>query len=207
MSADLPDIDPPHVHGRRGGLPVWLEWATSVSALVISVSSIFIAVHNSHDADKALKAQTYPYLDQDHSDATPTGERVLSVGFVNNGVGPAHEQSFRIKAHGRYFTSFDALIADAVGSADLKTVHEALHPLMNRMPTRFIPANTNRFVFETKLTDANAAWWNKVKDASDRWVMEVCYCSVFQECWTRVDTDPPQPAKACKRDEATEFNP
>ena len=204
MSFDGPDLDPPHPRSGAG-LPRWLEWVTSISALVVSVSSIVIAVHNGHNADRALQAQTYPYIDQDRSDATPDGRERLSIGFVNNGVGPAHEQSFRIRMGGRYATSLDDLIANAVGPADLKAVRAALGPLVNTVPTRFIPANSSQFVFQTTRTDANARWWDMLDQASKSWRMEVCYCSVFGECWTRLDVETPRPVKACKRDEATEY--
>jgi hypothetical protein len=206
MSFDPPEPpDVGHRHGR-GPIPTWLEWLTSLSALVVSICSIFIAVHNSHDADKALAAQTYPYLDLDRSDATPSGQKVLSIGFVNNGVGPAHEQSFRLKAHGQYVTSLDTLLAGAVGRDNVKAAHLALVPLVNHVPTRFIPANTNRFVFQTTRTATNAKWWDLLDKDSDGWVMEVCYCSVFNECWTRREDTPPRKVAACHRDEATEFN-
>jgi hypothetical protein len=204
VSFDPPDIDPPH--RRSGRLPAWLEWVTSISALVISVSSIFIAVHNGHDADKALQAQTYPYIDQDRSDATPAGVKRLSIGFVNNGIGPAHEESFRIKVGGRYVTSLDDLIASAVGPADIKAVRAALLPLVNNVPTRFIPANSTQYVFQMTYTDANARWWDLMDKASESWRLEVCYCSVFGECWTRLDSTAPKPVAVCKRDEAAEFN-
>lgn len=205
MSFDPPDID--LSQRRRGGLPAWLEWVTSIAALVVSVSSIVIAVHNGHNADKALAAQTYPYLEQDRSEATLTGEKRLSIGFVNNGVGPAHEQSFRIRLrNGRYATSLDQLIVDAIGpDADLKAVHKALYPLVNSVPTRFIPANNNQFVFQMTRTDANGRWWDMLDEASRSWGLEVCYCSVFGECWRRIDTAAPKPVKACRRDEATEY--
>lgn len=205
MSFDAPEIDPPERSGS-GRLPAWLEWVTSISALVVSVSSIVIAVHNGHNADKALQAQTYPYLDQDRSDATPDGRKRLTIGFVNNGVGPAHEQSFRIKAGGRYATSLDDLIVGAVGAADAKAAREALRPLTNTVPTRFIPANSSQFVFQTTRTEANGRWWDRLDDASKSWGLEVCYCSVFDECWSRADAAPPKPVKACRRDEASEYS-
>ncbi len=189
MSFDAPDITTPEAR-RRGGLPAWLEWVTSISALVVSISSIFIAVHNGHNADKALEAQTYPYLEQDRSDATPTGEKRLSVGFVNNGIGPAHEESFRIKVGGRYVTSLNELISSIVGPADITAVRHDLHTLVNRVPTRFIPANSTQFVFQMTRTEANARWYDAIDKASESWRMEVCYCSVFGACWTRVAADP-----------------
>ena len=205
MSFDAPDLDPPERRGS-GRLPAWLEWVTAISALVVSVSSIVIAVHNGRNADKALQAQTYPYLDQDRSDATPDGRERLTIGFVNNGVGPAHEESFRIRAGGRYATSLDDLIAAAVGAANVQAARAALRPLTNTVPTRFIPANSSQFVFQTTRTEANGRWWDRLDDASKTWSLEVCYCSVFGDCWTRIDAAPPKPVKACNRDEATEYS-
>ena len=199
---DLPDFEP---RRPRGAVPTWLEWLTSLSALVVSICSIFIAVHNSHDADKALAAQTYPYLDQGMSNATPEGASRLSLDLMNHGVGPAHEESLRLRIGDRYVKSLHELIALAVGSADAREAQIALHPYVNKIATRFIPANATQFIFQMTKTPDNARWWKMMDDASQNWVIETCYCSVFHECWTRVDEDAPKPVKACKRDEATEY--
>jgi hypothetical protein len=202
MSLDGPEFE---TRRRSGVLPAWLEWVTSISALVVSVCSIFIAVHNGHDADKALQAQTYPYLELGRSDSTPEGEKRLSIEMINEGVGPAHEESFRIKVGDRYVTSLDSLIATAVGGAAAKAARAALDPLSSGLPTRFIPANSSQFVLRTTRTDANARWWDAFDKASQTWTLEVCYCSVFGECWKRINHGPTEPVKACRRDEATEY--
>ena len=205
MSIDDPGLEPAHRRRRGGGLPIWLEWLTSISALVVSVSSIFIAVHNGHDADKMVKAQSYPYLDQGRSESTLDGKPRLSVDLINRGVGPAHEESFRIKIGSHYATSLDELIAGAVGPADAKAARGALDPLTNGLLTRFIPANGSQFIFQMNRTKANARWWDMVDKSSRAWSLEVCYCSVFDECWSRVGQAAPQLVKVCSRDEPTEF--
>jgi hypothetical protein len=202
MSLDGPEIEKRH---RSGALPVWLEWLTSISALVVSVCSIFIAVHNGHDEDKMVQAQSYPYLDMGRNDRTLDGGSQLSVTLLNRGVGPAHEESFRVRDGNHFATTLDELIAGAVGPADAKAARATLDPLTSGMLTRFIPANTNQFIFQIDRTDANARWWDKLDEASHSWRLEVCYCSVFKECWTRLNQAPPEPVKACQRDEATEY--
>jgi hypothetical protein len=205
MSFDPPDPPDFDYRPRRGGVPSWLEWLTSLSALVISASSIFIAVHNSHDADKALEAQTYPYIDQGPSNATPEGVARLSIDLMNHGVGPAHEQSLRIKNGDHYVRTLRQLIAEAVAPDDAHEAYLALHPFTNRMPTRFIPANTTQFIFQMTKTPQNARWWDKMDAASQHWSIETCYCSVFRECWLRMNDEQPTPVKACHRDEATQY--
>ncbi|MBS0331903.1 MAG: hypothetical protein JSS35_03990 [Proteobacteria bacterium] len=207
MTFDPPDPPDFDYRPRPGAVPGWLEWLTSLSALVVSISSIFIAVHNSHDADKALAAQTYPYLDQGPSNATPDGTYRLSIDLMNHGVGPANEQSLRIRVGDHYFHNVDELIAAAVGAQDAAAARVALNPYTNSVPTRFIPANTTQFIFQMTRTPQNADWWRLMNKASQTWVIETCYCSVFKECWVRVNQDPPTPVKACKRDPAQEFTP
>lgn len=203
MSLDAPE--PPDLR-RTGSLPRWLEWITAVSALVVSVSSIFIALHNEQSQDKLVKATSYPYLDVAGSDQTPDGIRRISVDLVNQGVGPAHEQSLTIKVGDHYATSYADLIAATFGPADAAAALEALQPTRNIQPTRFIPANSSQFVFRVLPTKANDRWWRKLDDLSPKWVFNVCYCSVFKECWTRRQDEEPVAVKACHRDEAREYN-
>src|SRR5450631_3253405 len=115
MSPDLPE--PPHRH-HGGALPRWLEWTTAIAALVVSVSSIFIAIRNGDIENRMLKANSFPYLYGGVSDATPEGGDQISIDFVNNGVGPANEKSLKVKVGGRYVTSVKDLIRTAVGPAD-----------------------------------------------------------------------------------------
>src|SRR5690348_7778606 len=115
MSLDAPpEVHPPHDHKPKGeGLgrpPPWLEWLTSIAALVVSISSIFIAVHHGDTMDRLVKANSFPYVIAGVSDARPDGRESLYIHLINNGVGPADERSFRIKIGDRYVTSMDELI-------------------------------------------------------------------------------------------------
>src|SRR3954452_17056651 len=113
MTSDLPE--PPHVRHGGGALPRWLEWLTSISALVISVSSIFIAIHNGHNEDKMVQAASYPYLEVSRDNATPEGEKRLSLNLLNQGVGPAHEESLTVRVGDHYATSLADLMRTVLG--------------------------------------------------------------------------------------------
>lgn len=203
MSLDGPEIEKPH---RSGALPVWLEWVTSVSALVISVSSIFIAIHNGHDEDKMVQAQSFPYLETSRDNATPEGEPLLSLNLLSEGVGPAHEQSLIVRVGDRYVTSVKDLITTVVGPDEAPGAIDALRYTVNTQPTRFLPANKTQFIFRIRRSEANARWWDMIDKSRASWRVDVCYCSVFHDCWVRHDDQEPTPVKACKRDEPHEFN-
>ena len=199
------DIEPTHRH-RSGGLPIWLEWITAISALIVSVCSIAIALHNGQIENKMLKANSFPYLVGVISDATPEGRQQISMDFYNNGVGPADEQSLKISVDGRYVTSVPDLITTALGPQDAQGALPLLHGLHNTIRTRFIAAKGDQFVFRIAKTPENTTAWDKLDATQARWHVEYCYCSVFDECWA-VRGETHTAVKACKRDEPHEFKP
>lgn len=202
-----PEVHQPHTH-HRGGLPRWLELAIAVTALITSISSIFIAVHHGQIMEKLVEANSFPYLQGGISDATPAGERVLSLDFFNRGVGPAHQKSLRVKFEDRYVTSTKELFAASLGADRAADALDALIVLRNGVQTRFIPGGEQQFVFRLPKTAENAPYWEQLEVAQARWSVEYCYCSVFEECW-RVPGkwQEPIPVQACHRDEANEFMP
>jgi hypothetical protein len=206
MSPDLPE--PPHRH-HGAGLPRWLEWTTAIAALVVSVSSIFIAIRNGDIENRMLKASSFPYLYGGVSDAAPDGRDQISIDFANNGVGPANEESLKVKVGDRYVTSVKDLIRAAVGPADADAATKALmaKEVRNHVPTRFIAAKGDQFVFRIPKTPENSRYWEMLdRSANTPWRVEYCYCSVFEECWKASD-ERHVPVKACKRDEPHEFIP
>jgi hypothetical protein len=201
MSLDGPETERRH---RSAALPIWLEWLTSVSALVISISSIFIAIHNGHDEDKMVQAQSFPYLEIGRDYNSTEGE--LSLNLVNEGVGPAHEQSLTLRVGDRYVTSVKDLITTVVATDEAPEALKSLNVSTSVAPTRFLPATKSQFLFKIRRSEDNARWWNMVAESRHAWRVTACYCSVFKECWIRHDEQEPTPVKACKRDEPHEFN-
>jgi hypothetical protein len=206
MSLDLPD--PPHHPHGGSSLPRWLEWTTAISAVIVSVASIFIAIHNGEIENRMLKANSYPHLFGGVSDVNPDGADRISLDLVNNGVGPASERSLKVKIRGRYVTDVKDLVRTIVGPADGDKAAELLKDYHNGVHTRFIAAKDAQFVFRIDKTPQNARYWDLLAASQDRseWQIEYCYCSVFEECWAAIG-ETYTPVKACKRDEAHEFKP
>jgi hypothetical protein len=204
---ETPEVHIPHAP-HRGGLPRWLELVITVTALITSISSIAIAVHHGSIMEKLVQANSIPYLTGGFSSATQQGEKVLSLDLVNRGVGPAHEKSLRVKVDDRYVKSMSEFFSASLGAEHASQAKEILHPLWNRVPTRFVPAGQSQFVFSLRRTPENAELWDLLQKDLERWNVEFCYCSVFQDCWNVQSQDTePKHVKECRRDEAREFIP
>jgi hypothetical protein len=208
-----PEVHHPHGRHGGGGLPQWLELMIAGTALVTSICSIVIAIHHGHTMEKLVQANSIPYLVGGFSTATPEGEEVLSFDFLNRGVGPAHERSLRIKVDGQYARSIDDLIAKSLPADQAAEVAKAkadkiIKVLRNNVHTRFVSSGQPQLVFRIARTPDNTRLWDLLEKAADRWDVEYCYCSVFDECWVvRGVWGEPAPIAECKRDEPNEFTP
>ena len=177
-----------------------------MSALIVSVTSIVIAVHSGNTMERLVTANSFPYLWASNSDATPEGAARLSVDLSSSGVGPAHEKSFKIRIGDHYATSVADLVATVVGPKEAAAANAVIHPYKNVVPDRFIAANASQFVFRIGKTEANAHYWGMLARSSANWHYEFCYCSVFEECWA-VNDNARKPVTECRRDEPNEFTP
>jgi hypothetical protein len=204
---ETPEIHKPHrKHG--GGLPRWLELVIAITALVTSISSIAIALHHGHVMEMLVQANSFPYMQGGFSDVTPEGKQVLSLDLLNRGVGPAHEESLHVKVGERYVRSLEELLAASLGPEQAVKARGALPAMRNRVRTRFIPGGQLQYVFRLLKTEESAQLWDRLAKDKDRWDLEFCYCSVFDECWVvRSERREPERAKQCLRDESREFLP
>jgi hypothetical protein len=208
MASDIPEV--PH-RPHNSGLPRWLEWTTAISAIIISVCSIGIAIYNARIESRLLKANSYPYLVAGVSDGqldASNGAERITVELLNNGVGPANEQSLKIKLGDQYVTDVKDLIRTAVGPAAADKAVDLLLPVFDNQETRFIPSRDRGLVFQIDKTAANASYWDQFDQAiiAKRLTIEFCYCSVFDECWSVKGTVREQ-VDACVRNPHLEFIP
>ena len=158
--------------------------------------------------EKLVQANSMPYVYGGFSNATLQGEDVISLDLVNNGVGPAHEQSLRVKVGGRYVTSLADLVSASVEPEQALEAKNVLHPIWNRVHTRFIPGGKTQFIFRITKTAENFGVWELLSKDQACWDVELCYCSVFQECWQVPSKwQEPERVRQCRRDESREFLP
>lgn len=210
------EIDKPHVHHRPTGHRR-LDLILPVAALFVSFISILIAWHHSHimrdlvtENERIVEAESLPYLEIYASDlASDMKTPMLRLAVRNEGVGPARIAEVVMTVNGRPVPDFNTLVDHccAPGLLDArKNSPKQLRGMRNRdvvlsqLRDRMIRPGEEVDAFSWPITVSNRAIVEKLKDdvESDSVNVAICYCSVFDDCWTRSDEDRrPAPVKQC----------
>jgi hypothetical protein len=175
-----------HHEPHRTGVK-WLDVALAVGVLLVSVSSLVVAIVHSHtlermaDANvKLVEANSWPFL------AYSTGNRndekpAISMSVDNNGVGPAKIESFVVTWN---------KLPQRNAAAFLKACCGYTHRLGDGMQLSLVQGQVLRagaklnFLYFPRSPQTAAAWDRLNSDrVSSRLDVNICYCSVFDECW------------------------
>jgi hypothetical protein len=210
------EIERPHVHHRPTGIP-WYDLAIPVAALFVSFVSIYIAWHHGkvmqelvYQNEKLVEANSLPYLQIDTSDLEPDLRTpTFRLTVQNQGIGPARIAGVIITVNGQPVPNFNTLVdrccapglldAASRGSKQFRGVRNG-EVILSTLHDRMIRPSEALDAFDWRVTAANEPIINRLKQgfASNRINTEICYCSVFDDCWVRTDDDQrPVPVKQC----------
>ena len=178
-----------HAEPHRSGHN-WFDIAIAVGLLFVSISSLYVAVQ-SHttleemvDANKRLvqankqlvESNSWPFLSYD----TANG-RDISMSIMNDGVGPAKIQTIEVKWRGHAQRDALGFLQECCGfkpgTANLE---------FELIAGRVLRAGQSLDILTLPHTPADDSAWNALKSARISPVLsvDVCYCSVFDQCWT-----------------------
>jgi hypothetical protein len=193
---------------RRAGL-AWFDLAVALTAIVLSLVSLTVAIGNARTQERMVAAATWPLLQFSTSNVGPDGEPLLVLEVVNAGMGPALLKDVRINYRGRPTKNLRELLAACCFSSDQAWLEaRAKDPTVTVVTSTLSesvirPGERLRFiVFARK--EAVAKIWEGLESARNDLQFDACYCSVFEECWRsdlrRTDLRPvdqcPQPSKS-----------
>ena len=189
---------PPHT-GRR-----WVDVAIAISAITISVVSLFVAVENGRTERKLVAANSWPFLVfSSQQTGLVQGSRTVTLRVENDGVGPARIQSVivrwngaPVRTHGEFLSRCCGMPdADFAGQIKLGVVSE--NSIVGVLPPR---GGVDFLALQER--SGNATIWNALNEARHALTFDACYCSVLDECW-RTDlrsTTAPRPVRQCTVD-------
>ena len=207
MSIEPAETPEPRRTGHRG----W-DLLASFAAITISAASLFTAYHTSHSMERLVHASSWPALQLDSSNSTEEGAAALSFDIHNTGVGPAQIHDFKILVDGQPVPAQGWLIDNLIKACCTEARAEALaaaggdrqamlgSDMTSPVASRSLAPNQRISALRWPRTDTNAVLWQQVDLArqSGRIQMRVCYCSVFDECWTANSHKfPQQPVRSC----------
>lgn len=198
MPSDLPDIHP--VHRPHG--PHWFELILSVAALVTSGVSVFIAVRHGQVMEKMLQASSLPFITV-YSGNYLNDASVAHLTLRNEGVGPARLISFRLELDGKKLHSMQDFLDICCNKQ-----HPANGLSTSNAYERFIPARGESEIFAYRRQGDADPFWEKFDQARARLHYDICYCSVFAECYSWIPfAATAQPVASCPVDAAADFVP
>lgn len=193
-----------------------VEIIVAVSVVIISIASLFVAVYQGIVMDRTLKASVLPIIQAGTSNLDPeTGEWKLALRVENTGLGPARIGYLNLVRDGEPVGDLNAwliqccvpdnippaergaFIAQTVNSGELRFV-------TSYVQGRFLAPQEQVNLYEIERPNETtqpdgAAIWQAINTARHEVDIEICYCSVFEECWlSRFPQQSREPVRRCE---------
>ena len=129
-----------------------------------------------------MAANSWPFLEYGTDNTGPNGERTIQLRVMNDGVGPAKVESFEVWWGDRPLANPEELLKACCSEGDGKPpmvgVSEAL------ISPRILRAGQSESFLSVELKPDNTALWQRLNVERLNLKFRICYCSVFDECWT-----------------------
>jgi hypothetical protein len=186
-----------HKTGHR-----WIDISVAACALIVSVTSLFVAIRHGHSMDRMaeanarlVQANSWPLLQRYQSDGDPHGPRVFSIVVWNNGVGPAKVESVEVSWKGhpvhnpRELEQMCCLLDRAASAPGIET---------NSLMGSVLRAGEVRSILSFPEDAEHEALTKGLRISLADITWKACYCSVFDECWVSdLKTMHPPAVKEC----------
>jgi hypothetical protein len=176
-----------------------LSELTSGLALAVSIFALAIGAWQTRLMQTQARASVWPHLEIGYTYNSNVDENAFLWRVDNNGVGPARIETVTLALDGKPMRHWQAFI-EALGfkgpqrTSTTSIAGEVIPPSLNR--------ETAIEALRVNQRDLAAA----LRQGSDRFRMEICYCSVYDDCWiAHWQKTKPDPVATCKADAATEF--
>ncbi|HEY6940988.1 hypothetical protein [Dokdonella sp.] len=167
---------------HRGDTPARVRRLTttdlgSALALAVSVFALALGAYQTRLMQSQARASVWPYLSIGYTYSNNVDRDAFIWTVNNNGVGPAKVETVRMTLDGKPMRDWEQVLL-ALGAPSTS-------PSMatSSIGGEVIPPNTNRetTVVPIRLNEREVA--KRFKLAEHRLGMDICYCSVYDECW------------------------
>jgi hypothetical protein len=196
-------IDPEQHHHHHTGHR-WVDMVVAISALVVSVVSLGVAIFHGRtmeqmaDANARLvQANSWPFLQGVISNAGPG--QAVGLGLRNVGVGPAKVHWMEVLYNGAPQSSMTGLLASCCGYNQARGLQG--HPVnfnYSLVDETVLRAGEINQAVTFPQNSANSAYVPKLNAALPKVSYLACYCSVFDECWIGNTTSlQTRPVRSC----------
>jgi hypothetical protein len=174
----------------------WIDISVALCALVVSITSLGIAVHHGRTMTRLVAANSWPILEFTSGRRDPQGQDIISLSVSNKGVGPAKVETVEVSWEGRPLRTNRELLE---ACCDLPRTAPALPQMQSNslQGTMLRPGEVRSFLVVPRMPESEAVWARLLRARADISV-RACYCSVFDECWVSdLQTLHPESVKRC----------
>lgn len=168
-------------------------------AVLMSMVSIFIAVHHGQTMEKLVEANSWPNISFGNSNEMAGAPRTIALAVRNTGVGPARIDTFEVFYEDKPVRNFPQLLklcCDATSQYfSTSLVRDEVLPAREEIDFATFGAGPNK-------PDV----WEALNQKRMGVRVRVCYCSVFDECWVKDSrVARPDPVKQCVPSQPIEY--
>jgi hypothetical protein len=171
-----------------------LDFIIASAAIIVSVASLWVALRADQTQEQLLKSSVWPYVMFDSSNATETGARQLVFEVRNKGVGPALVRTVAVSYNGRYYPTFDALLAACCKLTHVRNIYSSTMQNTVIVAHDFVP------FIDMPPNDFDLTEYKQIRAQRTKIQMQMCYCSVLGDCWffdTLHGPQLPAPVRKC----------
>lgn len=145
-------------------------------AVAVSLFALALGAYQTRLMQSQARASVWPFLSIGYTYSNNVDKDAFTWTVNNNGVGPARVESVTLKLDGKPMKRWDDVLV-ALGITNSPSTG------ISSISGEVIPPDTNRetTIEPIKVNERVAA--KVFKDADPRFQMDICYCSVYDECW------------------------
>ena len=188
-----------HAHRPHGTGFHWLDISLALSAFFVSLVSLGLAIHNGRTMERLVAANSYPNIDIEPGNRFDFGDGLglrpaLYLSVANTGIGPARLRSVQLSWQGKPAADLAALVALCCSGPDGSSLPRMDYWKSGDLRGYMVAAgqSVNLYAWPEALRDPR---WARLDELRTKVGLEVCYCSVFDECYVR-DSEHREPVRA-----------
>jgi hypothetical protein len=194
------DADGVRLEPRRTGHRL-IDLAIAGSAILISLTSLGVAVHLAQVQQRLVAANSWPFLHFASSYGIENGAQVVSVGISNDGAGPAILKSLVVRYQGKVIRGYVELLQACCGLRQGVTKADVGDNIGLGQESSLIGvlrAREQVTMLKLLRTSSNVDLWQRFSAARGALTFQACYCSIVGDCWTSdLRTLDPRPVRSC----------
>ncbi len=166
-----------HAHHHKVGHR-WIDLALASGALILSVTSIVIAIQNEHAMQRLVTANSWPYVQLLHGNSL-NGVPEVHFDVRNAGIGPAVLEKLVITYKGQPVRdTYELLARCCAPESALDNMQFEINSVSGVLPAREAIS-----FLRVPQQESNLELWEKLAAERFRMGMAICYSSVFGEHW------------------------